>query len=769
MSISNKLIACACTNGVVKLFTIETIKYAGSLQYLKAKEHHESTDTSETKPSEKAFHSDPALPDAIACQFSSSEKLVVVYENHSLYIWDVDDVFQVSRCCVLVSHSACIWDVKNLPCENIHDPALACVARGCCGGISFATCSTDGTIRLWDLLSQPEGNGTSVDTDKASALHLASQNAHDSEILSLTFNLPSKNHVSKEVSENHYLLASGGRDRMIHLYDVKRGLEVIGSMDDHSAAMTSVKLTFDGRKIVSCSADRSLVFRDVSITDIGCKISRSHHQMASLGTIYDMVIDPSTEVAVTAGKDKKINAFRFSSGKLLKTFKQHGSFGEPIKVTLDPSGSYLVCSYSNKFMCIYDFTNGELVTQAVGHGEVITDIIFLPDCKHLVSVGGEGCIFVWRLPSTLPTRMQLRMMENAGLVSPRSMQKPLIYRGSSLYDESGHHCNTKPNGGQNMNVDVRDVFSQEQRSQDISTFEFSISRLPKWAQAKVASEETLSLTPEVNMFSPSQPILESDELCLTNISNGSSGSDASENSPLPQGTSSFAMDNRWLTVHTVYLELLDSPDAADIKDEMGPFFASTFLNNPAFEVSRSHGDYGALVHSPRTSSAASAEQMNLDTQKVPMQTIKDDGDSERMIQDDDIFSQNFSNLSSVLKLEGRRLSVRRNYSARFVVRRDHVTGCKRLFEALNQPSHGEVLNVMANETTFHTSSRLPLNRVVEDCQTSDHDLMKVEGMNEIGQRKDGSVQIQERINECKKALFDMDTAADITLQLFGNL
>lgn len=56
---------------------------------------------------------------------------------------------------MLVSHSACIWDIKNLCCENEHDPTLACVARGCSGGVSFATCSADGTIRLWDFLLEP--------------------------------------------------------------------------------------------------------------------------------------------------------------------------------------------------------------------------------------------------------------------------------------------------------------------------------------------------------------------------------------------------------------------------------------------------------------------------------------------------------------------------------------------------------------------------------------------------------------------------------------
>jgi len=65
-------------------------------------------------------------------------------------------IFQVTKFYVLVSHSSSIWDIKNLCCENMHDPSLACTARGCLGGISFATCSTDGTIRIWDIALQSD-------------------------------------------------------------------------------------------------------------------------------------------------------------------------------------------------------------------------------------------------------------------------------------------------------------------------------------------------------------------------------------------------------------------------------------------------------------------------------------------------------------------------------------------------------------------------------------------------------------------------------------
>ncbi|KAK9158989.1 hypothetical protein Scep_005563 [Stephania cephalantha] len=519
LSVSKEFIACACSYGIVQLFTVGTLKYAGSLQYSASKEHHGSK-YMVSNGADKPLQHDPTLPDAIACQFSSSEKLVVVYASHSLYVWDLQDVNKVNRCCLLVSHSACIWDVKNLPCENTHSPALACVARGCCGGISFATCSMDGTIRLWDLELQPyvekkqssEANakkqfdGSYLEAEQVGSSHLVSagiferdivesgvcshgfrsmavsldgkylasgdcqgnlhiynlktmdytciQDSHEAEILSLSFSSPSefKDRTAREVAEDKYLLASSGRDRMIHLYDV----------------------------------ERSLVFRDVDITNAGCTISRRNHQIASNGTVYDMAIDPEMKIVVTVGQDKKINTFDISSGKLARSFKQEGDFGEPIKVSMDPTSSFLVCSYSNKSICMYDFSNGELVAQAVGHSEVITGIIFLPDCHHIISVGGEGCIFVWKIPALLSSRMLEKLKEFGDPLLSTSVPNLVLSNECNLHAEFDHSLYTKPQNALRPG-------HPDPNNMGLSEFRFSISRLPNWAQTKVATKENLPM------------------------------------------------------------------------------------------------------------------------------------------------------------------------------------------------------------------------------------------------------------------------------------
>lgn len=65
-------------------------------------------------------------------------------------------------------------------------------------------------------------------------------------------------------------------------------------------------------------------------------------------------------------------------------------------MVLDPSGIYAATSCTDKNMCIYDYYTGDCLATMYGHSELVTGLKFTPDGKHLISVSGDGCIFVWR-------------------------------------------------------------------------------------------------------------------------------------------------------------------------------------------------------------------------------------------------------------------------------------------------------------------------------------------------------------------------------------
>ncbi|KAH9736379.1 transducin/WD40 repeat-like superfamily protein [Citrus sinensis] len=785
LSASSKLIACACSNGAVHLFDIQSLKHAGTLHYSEAKKCNGENDTVSTaKATELYFKLTPTIPNAIACQFSTSEKLVVVYGDHSLYVWDIHGV------------NECIWDIKNLGCENMHDPSVSCVARGCTGGVSFSTCSADGTIRLWDLALQSELSKDvlgheSLNIEPMSTAHLVSagiferntmetsvstqgyrsmavssegkylaagdfdgnlhiydlkssdytyiEDAHDAEILSLSFSLSSKkDDVLEEVTDSHYFLASGGRDRTIHLYDVKRNFDLIESIDDHSAAVTAVKFTCNGRKILSCSADRSLVFRDVVETNSAYKISRRHQQLASQGTVYDMDIDPTMEVVITVGQDKKINSFSIAAGKLIRSFKQAKDFGDPMKVTVDPSGSYLVCSYSNKSICLYDFISGEMVAKAMGHGEVITGVTFLPDCKHIVSVGGDGCIFLWKVPAHVASRIVQRVKEKYGILPPRNFAQPAALSQIIFCEEEDQKCRMD-------SVDMSFKKDLDQIGPHLhyhgvkphltSAFKFSISRLPKWAQKKVTDSEIVpgnldfSLSQEVEKKSlspfvgdvggyspesqevqiPSNHDLEDSNSCTSCFSTSFSDAKKSQSSPLPQETVSFALGKRWLRVYTVCMDLLNSPEVLSLKYGKRPPLSSTKspINILSDDLHGANGQ-GATKNqhaNPNDISILGKKNYQFDmknlsainetmadlagqscSEKSEMQENIDVNTCLKNSEDSDLFKQHFGSLSATNMIKNRASAVGRRFSSQYVVHRDYGRASKRLFDTPVQNS-----------------------------------------------------------------------------------
>ncbi len=63
-------------------------------------------------------------------------------------------------------------------------------------------------------------------------------------------------------------MASSSRDRFVHIFDVSKEYQLVATLDDHSAAITAVRFTFSSitsnLQLISCSADKSLIFRSIS-------------------------------------------------------------------------------------------------------------------------------------------------------------------------------------------------------------------------------------------------------------------------------------------------------------------------------------------------------------------------------------------------------------------------------------------------------------------------------------------------------------------------
>ncbi|KAK2890339.1 hypothetical protein Q8A73_018639 [Channa argus] len=489
LSLSEDLIFCGCADGTVRAFNPADLHFVCTLP----QPHHLNCDVSTMTKASDLFSNktDTRYPDAIAVTHDPTNHwLTCVYNDHSLYVWDVKDVNRVGKVHSVLFHASCVWDLEMFPeAPGETDASLSSSA--------FISCSADNTIRLWriedwtqtyvycqNILSKDLLNiiyigentsslldqecNTAVNADRSGdgqtaeirtgirticvspdGKHLASGDrngmlrvhdlsnmkeilkveAHDAEILCLEYSKP---------ETGLKLLATASRDRLIHILNAEGDYSLVQTLNEHSSSITAVRFAATDNKVrmISCGADKSIYFYTAHRTDSGTEFRRSHHTVRK-ATLYDMGVDPACNYAAVGCQDRCIRIFNISSGEQKKIYK--GSLSEGgslLRVQIDPSGQYVATSCSDKNISIVDFYTGECVATMFGHSEIVTGMKFTNDCKHLISVSGDSCIFVWRLAPELTIRMrerlcQLRQNPDTPLCKTSSLRQGL-YRNHTL-------------------------------------------------------------------------------------------------------------------------------------------------------------------------------------------------------------------------------------------------------------------------------------------------------------------------------------------------
>ncbi|KAF7656796.1 hypothetical protein LDENG_00035940, partial [Lucifuga dentata] len=458
LSLSEDMIFCGGADGTVRVFSPIDLHFISTLP----RPHPLGSDGSHLFSTSMAAR----YPDSIAVSYDPvSRWLSCVYNDHSVCVWDVTDISRVMNVHAALFHAACVWDLQMFP------EVSGGLDVGLSSGV-FLSCSADNTIRLWwmedqmqthihaqKVLSSDLLNIIYVDANRASLLdqesptyvsaekpvggqtaenrtgirticvspdgkHLASGDrngmlrvhdlssmeeilkveAHNAEILCLEYTKP---------ETGLKLLATASRDRLIHVLDAEDDYSLVQTLDEHSSSITAIRFAANDSKVrmISCGADKSIYFRTAHKTDRGTDFRRCHHAVRKT-TLYDMGVDPTCKYAAVGCQDRSIRIFNISSGKQKKVYK--GSLSEDgslLRVQIDPSGQYVATSCSDKNISIFDFYTGEFVTTMFGHSEIITGMKFTNDCKRLISVSGDGCIFIWRLAPELTINMRERLCQ----------------------------------------------------------------------------------------------------------------------------------------------------------------------------------------------------------------------------------------------------------------------------------------------------------------------------------------------------------------------
>ncbi|XP_071078858.1 mitogen-activated protein kinase-binding protein 1-like [Haliotis cracherodii] len=534
-----------CAEGIVRVFSAKSLHFVTSLPH----PHFLGVDVSSaTSQSQMKFPKEDAkYPDTIAVAFDDDHKKVTcVYNDHSLYQWDVHDIKKVGKAYSVLYHSSCVWSLEVYP--MLEENSQATLPPG-----SFLTGSSDDTVRVWNLDSHmqdkttykrniyshdllkiiyadenhtnlcdvdynPAGGADKTDTQydvkngirsiriSPDGLHLAAGDklgnlrvydteymdmirdieAHEADVLCLEYS------YSKQGPK---LLASASRDRLIHVFDVEQKYGLLQTLDDHSASIQAVRFTdHDNQlKMLSCGADKSLLFRN-AIQSPEFQFSLDQH-LVSKATLYDMVTDPTQKFVATACQDRNVRIYNIRTAKQKKNYKASlTDDGVLLRIQLDPSGCYAATSCTDKNICIVDFYSGELVATMYGHSEIITGLKFMNDLKHMISVSADGCIFVWRLPSEMTKQMKNRMEELGKM--PKDLQfvsdirretaiisKPNLHDGMDNFPVMHERHQFQP--AHNV-LDMLEKESHEAPAEESSPdYRFSVGPLPNWAKAKM--------------------------------------------------------------------------------------------------------------------------------------------------------------------------------------------------------------------------------------------------------------------------------------------
>ncbi|MFO7852001.1 MAG: TIR domain-containing protein [Bacteroidota bacterium] len=231
------------------------------------------------------------------------------------------------------------------------------------------TGSNDSTLKLWDLRS-----GECLKTITPHVDYLRTLDA---------------------TPDLNLVVTSGSRkETVIKLWNYK-DLEPRGELKGHTGRINYIKITPDGRYVISGSSDNSAKVWDTKTR----QCIADFHKHTDRVVCVDISIDGKT--GVSGGFDNMIYVWDIPAKKCIREFGVIEDLGSALKLSINKDILYSCCGYDGRTVKstikIWDLKSGECIKTLYGHEYSVRSLETTHDGKFLVSASLDKTIKVWNL------------------------------------------------------------------------------------------------------------------------------------------------------------------------------------------------------------------------------------------------------------------------------------------------------------------------------------------------------------------------------------
>ncbi|KAH8814926.1 prolyl oligopeptidase-like protein [Xylogone sp. PMI_703] len=301
----------------------------------------------------------------------------------------------------------------------------------------IASCSADGTIKIWDAITGKhmrtlEGHLAGVSTIAWSPDSKSLASGSDDKTIRLWDRATGKPYPAPLLGHHNYvyslafspkgnMLASGSYDEAVFLWDL-RARRQMRSLPAHSDPVGAVDFIRDGTLVCSCSTDGLIRVWDTATGQ--CLRTLVHEDNPPVTTVR---FSPNGKYILAFTLDSCVRLWDYISGTCKKTYQGHknvkyalgGTFGYITSSQRGESEAFIVSGSEDGDIVFWDVRTKEIIQRVSGHQGVVCWVDTSPGPGGTVVSGGlDGTVRVW--VDITEEDQQENIPESIGLATQRN-------------------------------------------------------------------------------------------------------------------------------------------------------------------------------------------------------------------------------------------------------------------------------------------------------------------------------------------------------------